>query len=196
MRITVNGCYWNTCKLKFTTTSTQVCGLALVSMWIHPKPGHQAYWTKCWFAPKYNINKLASNCQWPSVRSGDLPALALVHPSPDCLFKSYRLKSRTLLPLVVSSVRPLPHPSTQGLEHDTSNCRTTSVEFKFIHNLTSRYRDKAKHMSGENTVPHHSIDKDAVDKAHVCLHLSSLLICQMTAKTVSLKTQQNMNNNI
>lgn len=89
---------------------------------------------------------------------------------------------------------PLPH--TQGLKHNNGNCRSASVEFKFIHKITSRCSNEAKHMSGENTATYHSIDKDTVDKAHVCLHLSSLLICQMTAKTVSLKTQQDMNNNI
>ena len=39
-RINVNDCYWNTCKLVFTAWNPyiRVLGLALVSMWTHPKP--------------------------------------------------------------------------------------------------------------------------------------------------------------
>ena len=37
--ITVNGCYWNTCKLVFTIIRTRLPGLGLISMWSQPKSG-------------------------------------------------------------------------------------------------------------------------------------------------------------
>jgi len=49
--VNVYGCYWNTCKVVFTVTCTQVPRLVLVSMWVQP------YFILDW-SPKSNFWKL------------------------------------------------------------------------------------------------------------------------------------------